>query len=158
MKITQDQFTQRQADALAERARAEDHRRRQEEMAAGLVAQIVKARQDAEDAATKLYEAATELRTWSRKAIADESSGAYTAFANAHMRLAGAVLQSSKRTAPMDRLLNNAKREQQEARILEEARQKQQDVRAHQKYVQKLTLPSDDAFDDLYGEILTDAQ
>lgn len=141
----------------AEQAKADELRKRREEASAAVIARIHKARQDIEDAALRMHEAASELRDLSRRNF-DETSGAYINFASAHLRLAGAMVQGSKRTASMDRLLKNARREQEEARVREDEHRRQQEVRAHEKYVQKLSLPSDDAFDELYGEIVTDAE
>lgn len=140
----------------AEQAKGEEQRKRREEISSAIIVRIHKARQDCEDAALRMHEAASELRDISRRNF-DESSGAYINFASAHLRLAGAMVQGSKRTASMDRLLKNARREQEEARVREEDHRRQQEVRAHEKLVHNLGLPSDDAFDELYGEIVTDA-
>lgn len=109
-----------------------------------------------DDGIAKLQEASLELRSVCRRNY-DEASSSYLIFANSHIRLAGALSQGIRRTASMDRVLANAAREREDAKVREEEFRRQQQVRDHQKLVQKLQLPTEDAFDELFGEIVTDA-
>lgn len=131
-------------------------RRRHEEHVQAIVERIHKARSTMEVSVKELQEASEELRSVCRRNY-DEASSSYLVFANSHIRLAGALLQGVRRTASMDRVLTNAAQEREEAKAREEAYKRQQEVREHGKLVAKLQLPTDDAFEELFGEIVNDA-
>jgi hypothetical protein len=117
-----------------------------------LVSQIQKSRKVAEESVQKLYELSTQLQSRARRSPFDGAS-AYVIFANAHLRMAGALGQGFRRTASMDRVLDVAKAEQEEARRQEAADEERRKIRESQRRVQKLTLTSDDDFDSVYGDI-----
>lgn len=145
-------------DRLVETARSReaDVRRRHEEHVQALVERIHNTRQTLEASIAQLQDASLELRSVCRRNY-DEASSSYLVFANSHLRLAGALTQGIRRTASMDRVLVNAAREREDAKLRQEEFQRQQEVRAHAKLVQKLQLPTEDDFEELYGEIVTDA-
>lgn len=135
------------------RQRAEETRRQREEMAEGLVRDIQAAREDLTSAIDRLYRLAVELRTLTRRSL-DEGAQSYIMFANAHMRLAGALNQGVKRTGSTDRILKIGQTEREDARRREESLRQRAEVKEHQKAIDKLVLTSDDAFDEIYGEIV----
>jgi hypothetical protein len=135
------------------RQRAEETRRQREEVAEGLVRDIQAAREDLTSAIDRLYRLAVELRTLTRRSL-DEGAQSYIMFANAHMRLAGALNQGVKRTGSTDRILKIGQTEREDARRREENLRQRAEVREHQKAIDKLVLTSDDAFDEIYGEIV----
>ncbi len=126
---------------------------------ATLVAQVQEARRDVETALSKLNGLSDDLRTRARR-IPNELSNSLVVFANAHVRFAGAASQGMRRTANMDRLLDKA----QADKLENERRQIQERnwaaAREARKSVEKLILPSSDAdaFDELYGEVVTHAE
>lgn len=150
--------TEQQAQRQVAAARAEEEARRQrrEETIQALVDRIHKAREAIEQDVAHLQDACLELRTVVRRNY-DEASSSYLVFANAHLRLAGALVQGVRRTASMDRMLNRAQEEREEARRREMEHRRAQEVRDHARHVQKLQLPTEDAFDEVYGEVMGNA-
>lgn len=139
---------------LAEiRQRAEESRKQREEVAEGLVRDIRAAREDLTSNIDRLYRLAVELRTLTRRSL-DEGAQSYIMFANAHMRLAGALGQGVKRTGSTDRILKIGQTEREDARRREEVLRQRSDAKEHQKAIDKLMLTSDDAFDEVYGEVV----
>lgn len=132
-------------------------RRRHAQHVDALVVRVKALRSEIERMASQLTDASTELRAVCRRNF-DEASSSYLVFANSHLRLAGALSQGVRRSATMDRMLVNAAREREDAREREAAFQRQQQIREHNKLVQQLQAPSADDFDDLFGEILNDAE
>lgn len=144
------------AQATPQLPRAEVRQRHAEHVDA-LVDRVKSLRSDIDRAVSQLVDASTELRAVCRRNY-DEASASYLVFANSHLRLAGALAQGVRRTASMDRMLVNAAREREDAREREAAFQRQQEMRAHSKLVEQLQVPTDDDFQDVFGEILTDAE
>lgn len=134
-----------------------DVRQRHAEHVDALVERTQLLRTDIENSVARLVEASTELRAVCRRNF-DEASASYLVFANSHLRLASALTQGIRRTASMDRMLVNAAREREDAREREAAFQRQQEIRKHSKLVEQLQMPSDDDFNDLFGEIVNDAE
>ena len=130
----------------------QDRRRQHEKTIQGLVERIHTARESIESDVAHLQQACLELRTLVRRNY-DEASSSYLVFANAHLRLSGALLQGVRRTASMDRMLNKAQQEREEAQALEAEHQARQELRAHARHVESLQLPSEDAFAEVYGEL-----
>lgn len=137
-------------------SREAEARQRHVQHVEALVERIHKTRQELDERIAQLTEVATELRSVCRRNF-DEASSSYLIYANSHLRLAGALSQGVRRTASMDRVLVNAAKEREDAKQREEVFRRQQEVRAHGKLVQKLQLPADDAFEELFGEIVNDA-
>ena len=140
-----------QLEAL--RQRAEEANEREVET---LIGQIKEARQEVETALSRLTYLSDEMRSRARRSPADGSSS-LVVFANAHLRFAGAASQGMKRTASMDRVLERAKAEKEEAHRRESQERQWAEARRAQKQVEKLVLPTDDAFDELYVEVVTNA-
>ena len=122
-----------------------------------LVLRVQEARKSADEAISKLFEVSSELREKVRMA---PTAGAHShmIFANAYIRLAAAFAQGLKRLVSTDRLLVRAKSEQEEA-ARDEAQQKaRDDVRRAKKQADKLVQRSDSAFDELYGDVISNAK
>ena len=120
------------------------------------VEQIREMRAEIDDRVGKLHELSTRLRTQAMRS-GDESTSSLVNFANAHMRIAGAVSTGMRRTTAMDRVLQRAKDEQgqvreraerEETRRLQVARQHEQ-----AKQIAKLQTPMDDDLEQLFGEV-----
>jgi hypothetical protein len=122
-----------------------------------LVAQIQEVRREVEASLSKLSSLSDDLRTRSRR-VPNESSNSLVVFANAHLRFAGAASQGMRRTASLDRLLDKA----QADKLENERRQLQERQwaasREARKSVERLILPTSDPFDELYGEVVTNAE
>ena len=149
------QTSQAQLEML--RQRAEEANDRELET---LIGQIKEARQEVSTALSKLVGLADDMRNRARRSPGQGSSSMVT-FASAHLRFAGAARQGMTRTASMDRVLERAKTEKEEAKRREaqehlwaEARKARNQA---QKQVDRLVLPTDDAFDELYGEVVNNA-
>lgn len=136
--------------------KADSARQAQETALDMAVEQLKKARKDAEEAVSRLAEKASALRDLSRR-NPDEASRSLTAYANAHIRTAGAILQGTRKASTLDRLVVQAKEEQKQSQALEAQRRRQREVQSHATYIRRLELPADDAFEEIYGEILSDA-
>jgi hypothetical protein len=142
-----------QVDPLeALRKRAEEANNREVE---SLIGRIKEARQEVETALTRLTYLSDELRSRARRA--PENSSSLVVYANAHVRFAGAASQGMRRTASMDRLLDRAKAEKEETQRREALERKWAESRRVQKQVDRLILPTDDAFSELYGEVVNNA-
>ena len=127
--------------------------RRQDE-SEELVRRIQGVREELLTKVTELQELSTELRVKSRRFVADDGSNSYIMFANAHLRLAGALNQGLRRTGSTDRVLKIGKEEREEARRREEADIARRESRERTKAVNDLIAFSDNSFDELYGEIV----
>lgn len=139
------------------RQRAADLQRQREANLDGLVAQIQQARGELDTTLTKLARLTDELRRTVRQ-DRDEATSRYLIYATAHQRLAGALGAGIRRAASMDRLLGAAKEEQREAREREAEQQRRQETRDHQRMVDQLTLPTDDDFYEVYGDVIADGE
>lgn len=135
------------------RRRAEEANEHEVEL---LVGQIRQAREEVSASLAKLAHLADEMRSHARRSPGEGASSLVT-FATAHARFAGAARQGMTRTATMDRILEKAKAEKVEAERREIQERKWADARRAQKQVERLVLPTDDAFDELYGEVVNNA-
>jgi len=140
------------ADAI-EAARQRQVSRQQEKTSREAVQQIQKTRQEIEILVARLQEQADVFRKQSRRAL-NEESGAHIAFANAHLRFSGAILQGLRRTASVDRVLETSQAEREGNRRRDEWERQQRQVRDHGRLVDRLRLPTNDPMAELYGEIL----
>lgn len=138
------------------RRSAAETRLKDEKESEELVQQIQSARKEVEDASLRLQELASTLRSKTRRN--PEGSNGYLLFANAHIRLAGALHQGTRRTASVDRVIRIAQVEQEEVRRREAHEEQARKVQDNRRQIAKLSLPSEDAFDELYGEVVTDAE
>lgn len=134
------------------RKRAEEANGREVET---LIEQIKEARRDVEASLAKLTHLADEMRGRARRS--PESSPSLVVFANAHLRFAGAATQGMRRTASMDRVIDRAKAEKEELQRREAQERKWAEARQARKKVERMVLPTDDAFEELYGEVVTHA-
>lgn len=135
------------------RRRAEEANEREVET---LITQIKEARQEVSAALSKLVSLSDDMRQRARRSPGEGSSSLVT-FANAHLRFAGAARQGMTRTASMDRVLERAKVEKEEAQRREIQERQWAEARKAQKQVERLVLPTDDAFEELYGEVVNHA-
>lgn len=119
---------------------------------AEIIQQMQDLRQEIDGSIARLHELGTLLRTKAMRTRTEESPSQIV-FANAHLRLAGALNQGLRRAASMDRVLIVARLEREE----EERRREQEEQRAvqrkRQQQVAQLQNPTDSDFDDLYGEL-----
>lgn len=161
-ELRREQQAQAKSDApvRVEPDRSEVRRQQRERQASELVATIHKARGDIEAAVTRLQTAGLELRSLTRRNF-DEDSSSMLVFTNAQLRLAGAMNQAIQRTASMDRVLVRAAKDREEARAREAEFTRRREALAkekeHQRMLAEMQTPTEDDFDDLYGEILNDA-
>lgn len=123
-----------------------------------LVEQIRNVRTEVEAATAKLQELSSALRTKSRRGSLEGAAG-YTMFSNAHLRLAGALAQAIRRTAPMDRFLKAAAAEREEAKQQAAREQERRAAREKQKQEraeasESRLPPTDNSFDELYGDLV----
>jgi hypothetical protein len=150
-ELNQDQLQLQQLEALRQRTEEANEKEVQ-----SLISQIKESRQEIETNLAKLGGLADELRTRSRR-IANDSSASHVIFATAHLRFAGAAAQGIKRTVAMDRMLDRAQAGIEEARRREEQETRWRAERAARKKVEELVQPNEDAFDELYGEVVPNA-
>lgn len=123
---------------------------------AGLVAQMKEAQQEVDTALSKLAYLSGELRGRAQR-YPTESSRSYLVYANAHLRFAGAATQGMKRTAATSRLLDRAKAEQEEQKRREQLDKERQEAREKKAEIQRLSTPTEDAFSELYSEVVDHA-
>lgn len=123
-----------------------------------LVAQVKEARLSADESIGRLFDASNALRDKVRR-TRTASTNSHLIFANAYIRLAAAFAQGLKRLVSTDRILVRAKSEQEEAARLEN-REEQARLAAikAKKQTEKLMQHSDNAFDELYGEVVSNAE
>ena len=116
-----------------------------------MVAQVQKVREDIEANLDQLKDLSLALRCRCRRNLGDESMAGYLVWANAHLRVTGALSNGLRRTSSMDRVLktSQADREENERRTQEEARRLE--TREHQRVVDQLMLPTTDDFEELFG-------
>jgi len=138
----------------AQRLREEELRQQRDKTAQATITQIQKIRGEIETSVARLHELSLELRTSARRTL-DASSSSHIVYANAHLRVVGALTQGLRRTASMDRVLLIGQREQEDARRREEEARQDREVREHDRLVDQLSLPSEDDFEELYGEVLS---
>lgn len=134
--------------------RAAASRRQRQDAAEDLVQRIQNLREELIGKASHLHELSMELRTKSRRSLADEGSSHFIMFANAHIRLAGALTQGVRRTGSTDRVLTAGQVDRDEARRRDEMDRQRQLDRTQKKTVDKLTLTSNGAFDEVYGDLV----
>jgi hypothetical protein len=135
------------------RRRSEEATEREVE---GLITRIKEAREEVNAALAKLAYLSDEMRSRARRTPGDGTSSLVT-FANAHARFAGAAKQGMSRTASMDRIIEKAKAEKEEATRRDIQERKWAEARRAQKQVDRLVLPTDDAFDEVFGEVVNNA-
>jgi len=141
----------------AERLRAAEVARQQERGVGNLIAQIQGVRKDVEASVTRLQDLCQQLRVEVRQLSGDDGAHHYLVFTNAHLRLAGALSQGLRRTSSVDRLLTAAKAEQEETQRRDDRERQYRESRDRERALDRLQLPQDDDFEDLYGEVMTDA-
>jgi len=142
---------------LALRRREGETRQQREKEDAAAIERVRDARQTIESALLGLQRTASELRDRARR-NPDEVSANHLIYANAHLRLTGALANGIRRTASMERVLNSAEAKREDARRREEEDRLRRELRAHERHINSLTLPTSDVddFDEVYGD-LTDA-
>lgn len=143
---------------VAQRLRDEEARRRRTAEMDAVVAEIRQLRQTADDLALQLVTKSEHLRKLAR-VNPDEGASHYLVFANAHLRVAGALGQGVRRTASIDRVLATAAEEREQAQQREAENEARREARERAREQEKalerhLTIPQEDAFDELYGEML----
>lgn len=128
-----------------------------------LISKVREAKDEARNKLLTLGACAEELRQRVRRNPTD-MSGPIGMFAMVHMRFANAAVQGIQRTSGVNRLVERAKAEHEDLVRVEEDRLKRDIARKArekaQKQVESLTFPAvgeEDALDELYGEVNTDA-
>lgn len=142
---------------LALRRREGESRQQREKEDEAAIEWVRDARQTIETALLGLQRAASEMRDRARRSP-DEVSANHLIYANAHLRLTGALTNGLRRAASMERVLNSAEAKREDARRRDEEDHLRRELRAHERHVDQLSLPAPDVddFDEVYGD-LTDA-
>lgn len=119
-----------------------------------MVEQIKQAREDLEGDLEKLQALSLELRARCRRNLGEEVTGRYLTWVNAHLRITGALTNGLRRTASMDRVLNQAQADLEEARRRAQEEARRLEARDHQRHVNQLILPTTDDFDEVFGDLV----
>ena len=128
-------------------------RQRQEAAVEDLIEQIQNVREEITTRVARLHTLSMELRAKSRRNL-DEGSSQYIVYANAHLRLAGALGQGLRRTGSTDRVLDAGRADREEARRRDEVDRQWRESRDQKRALAGLDTSLGDAFDDLYSEIV----
>jgi hypothetical protein len=121
-----------------------------EKDAKGIIAEMDDARKSIEQEVRRLSDLSQKLRTHALRQK-DDMTGGYVAYSNAYVRICGALNQGLRRTASMERVLDTAKANQEESKLREAREEQGRRMRAHNREIQKLSLPTSDDFDLVYG-------
>lgn len=136
---------------LQARRNLESIEERHEKEAKEILSQIDETRKSLEQGIAKLAEQSGRLRTHALRQRNDLTPG-YLAFSSAYQRICGALSQGLKRTASMSRVLDTAKANQEESRLREADEEKRRQARAQARQIERLSLPTSDDFDLVYGD------
>lgn len=140
---------------LALRRREGETRQQREKEDEAAIERVREARATIETALMGLQRAASELRDRARR-NPDETSANHLVYANAHLRLTGALANGIRRTSSMERVLNSAEAKREDARRRDEEDRLRRELRAHERRVNDLTLPASDVddFDEVFGDLI----
>jgi hypothetical protein len=133
------------------RLQEEERVERHEKEAKGIISEMDVARKTIEQEVGKLADLSQRLRTHALRQRDDMTSG-YLAYSNAYMRICGALNQGLRRTASMGKVLDTAKANQEESKLRETREEEGRRMRATNREIHKLSLPTSDDFDLVYGE------
>jgi hypothetical protein len=133
------------------RLQEEERVERHEKEAKTIIAGMDEARKTIEQEILRLADLSQRLRTHALRQRDDMTSG-YLAYSNAYMRICGALNQGLRRTASMGKVLDMAKANQEESKLREAREEEGRRMRAQNREIQKLSLPTNDDFDLVYGD------
>jgi len=132
--------------------------RRQAKEVQADIAEIQKIRDELEVLASRLQEMCDKLRTRVRRSPT-ESSSSVVMYTNANLRMAGVVLQVSRRTASLDKVLKIGEAEKREQERIAAQRQRREDKARQEAENQRRMLElqgSDNDFEELFGSFEDD--
>lgn len=135
------------------RLQEEEQDQRHEAEAQKILKNMEDLRLDIEQKVSQMAEWSNKLRSHALRRRGDLTSG-YLAYSNAYARICGALSQGLRRTASVARVLEAAKVSQEENRRWEERRES----KAQRTVVEKLSLPSSDDFDQVYGDSVPEVE
>lgn len=135
------------------RLQEEEQDQRHEAEAQKILKSMEDLRLDIEQKVSQMAEWSNKLRSHALRRRGDLTSG-YLAYSNAYARICGALSQGLRRTASVARVLEAAKVSQEENRRWEERRES----KAQRTVVEKLSLPSSDDFDQVYGDSVPEVE
>jgi hypothetical protein len=141
------------SNGLIRTARLQEEERveRHEKEAKAIIDEMASVRESISTSVLKLVELSQRLRTHALRQRDDMTSG-YLTYSNAYARICGALNQGLRRTASMGRVLDTAKANQEETRQREAIEEEQRKLRAQNREIEKLSLPTSDDFDLIYGD------
>jgi hypothetical protein len=135
---------------LLSRAQEREQATHHEEQAKLIISQMEEARQTIEGSVLRLASLAQQLRTHALRRRDDLTTG-YLSFSSAYTRICGALNSGLRRTASMSRILDQAKMAQEETERREQREASARQARAQAKEIERLSLPTSDDFDLVYG-------
>jgi len=142
----------------AVRRHEDELRRRRASAANTMIEEIRQLRGELESGLAKLVEKSDALRAYVRRNLrGDEDGQALVAFANQHLRLAGALGNGFRRMTAADRALISSKaarleREQQDEQLRQQLQQREMERKAQTTL--SLQGSEGDDFDEVYGEVV----
>lgn len=133
------------------RLQEEELDQRHEQEAQRILQSMEDLRTDIEQKVGQMADLSMKLRSHALRRRNDLTSG-YLAYSNAYARICGALGQGLRRTASVGRVLEAAKASQEENRRWEERHESR-----GQRAIEKLSLPTNDDFDQVYGDSVPEA-
>lgn len=125
---------------------------RHEEQAKQIIEEMETTSQEVSNAVLRLAGLAQKLRTHALRQRDDLTPG-YLSYSSAYTRICGALSSGLRRTASMNRVLDAAKVVQEETERRENREAEARQVRARTKEIERLSLPTSDDFDLVYGDM-----
>jgi len=132
------------------RAQEKERATRHEEQARSIISEMETTREAIEASILKLVGLAQQLRTHALRNRDDLTTG-YLSYSSAYTRICGALNSGLRRTASMNRVLDAAKAAQEETERREAREEEHRLARVRVKEIEKLSLPTNDDFDLVYG-------
>jgi hypothetical protein len=129
----------------------EDFDRRQAREIQSEIIEIQKIRGELESLATRLQEQCDRLRTRVRLTASLDANPVVT-YTNANIRMAGVVLQVSRRTASLDRVLRIGEAEKREQERLDAQRQRREERVLREAENSRRIQGSGNDFEELFGD------
>lgn len=134
------------------RAQEKERATRHEEQAKKIIEEMATVRAEIEGSVLRLAELSQRLRTHALRQRDDLTSG-YLSYSSAFSRICGALSSGLRRTASMGKVLDAAKAAQEETHRREVREEELRQARARTKEIERLSLPTNDDFDLVYGDL-----
>ena len=147
------EMTVAQKNGLILTARLQEEQRieRHEKEAKAIIEEMSSLKESLLVSVQKLADLSQKLRQHALRQRDDMTAG-YMAYSNAFVRICGALNQGLRRTASMGRVLDTAKANQEETKHREAREEEDRRLRAQNREIEKLSLPTSDDFDLVYGD------